>query len=169
MKFKKLFTISLLILTLTIIMMSVSTAGILPGGDKSPPVLFIGGNYDEAPTALFGVGINSGGNLWQFFNLEIGRYSEIDVKLAYLLGSESFKIGPIAGPNIEWQKTGEIDIDDIITYLTGAGGFLGSYRISKSFGFWAAIEYKFDFKKEDNSIFVDGYTYSFGLEFPLKL
>ena len=162
MKFK---TMLMLILILILAIMPVSD---LIAQESNPPMLFVGGNYDEAPTVIYGLGLNLGGNLWSLAKFEVGKYSEVDLKVAYLISlREDIKMGPIAGPNIEWQLPE--GSEDLISYFTGAGGFIWTYELDVDIGFWAAVEYKFDFKPEDESMFVNGYTYSLGFNFPLKL
>ena len=130
---------------------------------QEPGTVFFGGiNYDEAAVVVTGVGFNiPGTGLWNWSYSNFGAYSSINNEVSYLVRFDKLYIGPIIGPNIDWQEPAE-DVG-IITYLSGAAGLMGGVSFTEKFGIWAYGKYKFDFKEEDQSMYIDGYAVGGGL------
>lgn len=136
--------------------------------EQSNSIVFGGMNYDEVPVIVTGIGVNlPGTKIWTFNYINVGEYGSFNSELGLLFGNDKLYFGPIAGPNVEWiEPSSEIEM---INYFTGAGGLIAGFKFSENFGIWSYAKYKFDFKKEDNSMYVDGVAYGIGLYIPLLL
>ena len=138
----KILTLMILVLAFTLLPISMSFA---QEEDQSNVIGLFGLNYDEDPVFTAGVGVNiPGTKLWQITYVKVGNYSEINFETALLFGNDKYFIGPMAGPNVDWQEPNS-NIETI-TYITGAGGLIAGIKFSQGFGLSAYGKYKFDFK-----------------------
>jgi hypothetical protein len=123
-------------------------------------LIFMGvryGDIPKLPLVSIGYGGNITGNLWNFTYTDVGNYQSLNTELAFMKKFGKLSIGPLAGPNADWQTS---DNADGISYLVGAAGLLTAYDF-KEFGVWGYIKYKFTLS--DDNLYKDGYVGGIGI------
>ena len=132
-----------------------------PALAQDSPVAFFGGKYDNGPYTVTGVGIYLGKGLWSFSATDFGDEKNVYTEVAYLYKLPFYPkvaIGPVAGPNAQWEETYDEDDVPTLSRITGLAGGLVTYSLYDEVGLWGFYKYKFAFEGtfKDRSIVAVG-------------
>jgi len=133
---------------------------------ENQSVWMFGLRYDKEVVGTFGGGVRLTGNLWEFVSGDFGEDKTINTETVYLLDipGSFLSIGPILGPNLQWQnETG--DGKPPIAYIVGATGFAGAFQFGQGYGGWFYHKKRFSLDKESD--FEGGWVTAFGIYVPI--
>jgi hypothetical protein len=109
--------------------------------------VFVGGEYDNHNGfgSTFGVATRITGDLWSLAHGRIGEAAAaLETDIAYFVRRQSWRLGLVAGPNIDW-----VGAESPITYILGSTGILGGYLSERTgFGVMGGLKYKFALEKD---------------------
>lgn len=117
----------------------------------SDQLAFVAGRVDDGFKLSAGVGTKISG-ITNYTYVNVGTYASISTEFGITTRSGPFTVGFLAGPNLDFGNgAGE----NLLTYLTGAGGVIGGYDLSDKIGIGGYAKYKFDI--EQSATYVDGW------------
>ena len=156
---------------ITLILVAVAFMLLLPinpaSAQDASSVGFAGFRYDDGPLLSIGVANRLSGDIWLFNYTDLGHYGSLSTEISYFLTSawndtpNAMGFGLIAGPDVDWLNTNPDDEIPTISYLVGAGGFIGYFNFTDEVGIWGYGKYKFTF--ENDNLYQDGMAFGVGL------
>lgn len=112
--------------------------------------------YDDGYLASIAVAklIWQDANIWTIPYIDVGHYGSLGGEVAKIWNlSDRFSIGLTPAIGVDWIETEPADTDPL-SYLTGAGGALITWRVSEKAYLAGFVKYKFDFAGSE--IYQDG-------------
>lgn len=123
----------------------------------SDRLAFVAGRVDDGFKLSAGVGTKILG-ITNYTYVNVGTYASISTEFGITTRYGPWTVGFLAGPNLDFGNgAGE----NLLTYLTGAGGVIGGYDVSETVGIGGYAKYKFDV--EQSQTYVDGWEAGGGL------
>jgi hypothetical protein len=129
---------------------------------------------DSSFSGVFGTAQYLGKNIWNLSYVNAsGTEKKINVEIAALFNLPKLngrvKLGPVAGPNVDWVHA--VDPIDYVSYFVGAAGGIGTWEFARiiengtpvaNLGLWAYGKYNFKLTPDD-ILYKEGWKVGGGL------
>ncbi len=117
---------------------------------------FVAGRIDDGFKVSAGLGTKIG-VLTNYTYVNVGTYASVSTEFGVVRRYGKFTGGVLAGPNIDFGNGGS---ESLLTYLTGAAGFIGGYDLTEKVGIGFYSKYKLSVEKA--TTYVDGWEAGLG-------
>lgn len=124
---------------------------------QSDNLAFVAGRFDDGFKVSAGVGTKLG-SIVNYSYVNVGTYASVSTEFGIVGRYGKFTGGLLAGPSLDF---GSGESESLLTYITGASGFIVGYDVTETVGIGGYGKYKFDV--DGAQTYVDGWEAGGGL------